>query len=1147
MTSLVSLLEEYTRKGDILKTVEDYERSPAALLFRKAVKSLAGSKNSIDSFNVWTENILPKQITSKSFVSPTGVSVTFSDVFLNKPMHVVDGKEVLLYPKQCRDYHRPYAGKLEMTCTTVKDKEKRVIRVNLGNVPIMLGSKKCNLYNKSPSELVELGECISDPFGYFIASKEWVLVTHDKRRHNLPLFGYKKKISTKPLLVIQYGISKFHQLSLHKDTNSIYLKDPISKEETKVDKFPIFVIFKIITGLEPKEVIEKYIFRFIDKSLKARVLNVLQNSIYDYNNVPNPVMSVYNVRNEYKVVKETEKKLIRDNIINELENDIFVIIDHDNKESKKEMKVLMLSYLVAKYVLFILGKIKMDDQDSWKNKRFDNGAKHMEGLFNGIFNNLLKKCKHKKGTKETIDNFINFGDYLNSKSKDELKKNFEASFNTNSWGVNEQNFDKKNYREMLNRHTPLASWSQIVKTTNSVSVEGMVRKVREVQGSQRNRHCIVETPEGKQVGIVKYNCLTGIFSINREDKLIIEFLQKYAKTYEANKEYYLVLVNGMPCCKGDNVIYAEKNVIEKLIEAKRKKIIPYDSEITFIEKLKVINIFCDSSRAIAPYLIVNNKTKNLVIDEINGWNLDFDTLTENGCIEFLSAYEEDNPEIIIAPSIDKFYQSKKDISSANEKMAKILKRNYNYSHCSIDPLQTYSLATSTCPLFNHQTAPRTCFQASMAKQALGYYNINYHLRFEKQFKQLYKAERSFTETDTYFLPSMDIFPAGQIANVAFLCDADNQEDAIIVSEDYINAGNFNYIKYQVFSDCIITNTKSFTIDFKIPPLKHNEDPRIYRHLQENGLPKLDSLIEPGDCILGKVKITPEGEINDSSFAELDLKGYVDRIMITRDRNTRNPIIRIRLRTYNKYQAGDKLALRYAQKGTVGRVAKREELPVVSSGPNKGIVPDVLFNPHGFPSRQTAGLLIEGLITKAAVYTGKRVDVSAFRKNNLEEAMQVLKDNGMDEYGYEEMENSKGDPLPQKVCLVPLTEQVLRHHVNDKIQYRNTGARDFVTHQPRAGRSRGGGLKVGEMEKDSFAAHGASGVLNERMMTSSDEFKVVVCNNCGVIINYKFCTVCQNSDPVSISIPYVFKVLIRLLNAVGIDVRMKTEKINELTR
>ena len=92
---------------------------------------------------------------------------------------------------------------------------------------------------------------------------------------------------------------------------------------------------------------------------------------------------------------------------------------------------------------------------------------------------------------------------------------------------------------------------------------------------------------------------------------------------------------------------------------------------------------------------------------------------------------------------------------------------------------------------------------------------------------------------------------------------------------------------------------------KIPPLKKNEDPYIYRHIQENGLPKMDSLIEKGDCILGQVLITSEGEENHCTFADLDIYGYVDRILITRERNGTNPLIRIKLRNYNKYKAGDK--------------------------------------------------------------------------------------------------------------------------------------------------------------------------------------------------------------------------------------------------
>lgn len=1150
MDTSISLLEKYTQKGDILNTIKDYTRSPAAQLFRRVIKNTAGSKNTIDGFNNWIENILPEQIKKQNFVSDSGVTVTFSDIFLNKPIRVVKNKEVPLYPKFCREYQFPYTGKLELTCTTEKDKEKRVIRINLGNIPIMLGSNKCNLFGKTPEELVELGECITDPFGYFIVSSEWSLVTHDKKRRNIPFLVYNKKdTNSKPFIDNQYSIRDKIKLVMGEDWNNIQLVDPLSRSDEKNKKyFPIFTVFKIISGLEPEEIIDNYILKFINKKFHRRARIALQASIFEHNNIRDPVLYIYSIRNEYKLLKEDARNKIIDNISENLEKEIFTNLNNEeNKEIRINKKILILCHMLSKYILYMLGEKEIDNPDSWENKRFDNAHIHMEQLFYRIFINVLNKCKgitSRDRNKEANINFINFGDYLNSKSKDIFKKIFETSFNTSTWGVKNEPMRRENYREQVRRDTPIALWSQLAKNTNNIPTSGTVVDVRFIQPTQRNKHCIMETPEGEQVGIVKYNCITGIFSLCRDEKDIINMIKKYGGPYDEKEFNILPMVNGFPISDEESVIYVNKNAREKIIEARRKQILPFDIEISLNRELNTLEIFSDPSRTITPYLVVNPKTKKLVIDEINGWNLDYDTLTTNGCIEFLGAKEETDPEVVISCSVENFYDKKREINSSDEETAKILKRNYNYSHCSIDPLQMFSLTTTTCPLSNHQLGPRTSFQASMSKQALVFYNINFHLRF-KTFKQLYKGERSLTETDTYFLPMMDLFPAGQIANVAFLCDTDNQEDAVVVCEDYINAGNLNYIKYQVVEIIVPTNTKGYTIKHKIPPLKKNEDPYIYRHIQENGLPKLDSLIKTGDCILGQVLITADSEENQSHYADLDNYGYVDRILITRERNGSNPLIRIKLRKYNKYQAGDKLALRYAQKGTVGRVAKREELPVVSDGPNKGIVPDILFNPHSFPTRQTAGLMIEGLLNKAAIYDCKRRDISTFRfnKKDIDEAKQVLRENGLEENGCENMETSDGVPLKDKVNLVPLTEQVLKHQVKDKFQYRNIGPRDFRTHQPRSGRAKGGGIRVGEMEKDSFVAHGASAVIRERMMKSSDEFKMIVCNNCGVIINYKFCTVCNNSDPVVVLIPYVFKVLIRLLNGVGIDIRLKTEKVD----
>ena len=122
----------------------------------------------------------------------------------------------------------------------------------------------------------------------------------------------------------------------------------------------------------------------------------------------------------------------------------------------------------------------------------------------------------------------------------------------------------------------------------------------------------------------------------------------------------------------------------------------------------------------------------------------------------------------------------------------------NYTHCNVDPLQLLSVSAASAPLVNRQMGPRSTYQAAMIKQALGYFNINYHSKFygkKEGIKRLFRGTRCFTETDVYFLPMLDIMPSGQTANIAFLTDPDNQEDAVIVSEDFINSGNLNYIKY----------------------------------------------------------------------------------------------------------------------------------------------------------------------------------------------------------------------------------------------------------------------------------------------------------------------------------------------------------------
>lgn len=1140
--SYISLLDEYIKKGLIFEPLEEPVRSKSRELFRRICSKISGSYINIQGFNNFIDEVLPRQIADLSFVSNDDVEIIFDQVEVFNPTRVDGkGKKIPLYPNYCREKRHPYLGEIYVRCTTISKNKRNEKRIKLGNIPIMLMSNKCNLYGKTKEQLVQLGECVSDPFGYFIIYAERIVVAADKVRKVIP-FVYKDHNSktNKNFIDQTYSLSKKCILTLGKKWNTIKMKDPTPVNRENIKSIPIFFVYKLLADISPQKAIEDYIIKLIPPSLRKKARNALDESVIKAKN-EDAVMYIYEKKGKYNDIERKNNVNFDQEIKNRFEQDIYVNINNvKSKKKRVQIKLHMLSFLVAKLILNIIGEHPIDSKDNWSNKIFENAPALIKTLFGAIMNMVINECKKLKNSDNNVD-YIFFSDFLRQKAPNQLSKVFFNSFNTGTWGVG--GYIRENHAEQYRRETPLVSWSISNKCVGSASPQIKETDPMQVQPSQRNRHCVIETPEGQQIGLVKYSSLTGIVSIERDDIDIYRYLEKKTSEY-SEKTPYLILINGKAFYNDikDHIAHGDLKIKDYLIELKRTNKIPIDTEINIENKLNIITIYTDASRPLCPYLIINQKSRKLKIDEDDAWDKDYEELITSGYIELLSAREEENQKIVICKSTDHLDETREKYFSMEEGDNKIkYGRITNYSHCNINPNQMFSISASTCPMVNRQLAPRGTYQASMGKQALGFYNLNYHLRYDATFKQLYRAGRSITETDTYFIPSMDLMPSGQIANIAFIADADNQEDAVVVSEDYIKAKNLTYNKFKTVIYIQNKQVAGAIEKFKIPPIKPGQDPRIYRNLDENGFPKLDSYFETGDCIIGKVLVTPEGEKNTSIFTDSDEVGYIDRIVYTNDKESQKHMIKIRLKITRSYIAGDKMALRYAQKGTIGRVVTREQMIRVSSGPNKGITPDILFNQHGFPTRSTVGLLIEGLITKAALYNGERVDVSSFNPVDIDKAQQILEDNGFDKNGYEEMEMPDGTPLKGKVFFVPLYEQALRHQVLDKIQFRNTGPRSFYTHQPQGGRKRGKGLRVGEMEKDSFVAHGASAVIKERLMKSSDEYRLIICTKCGTIVNDKICKICGSENNGMVVVPYVFKLLIHLMLGTGIDIRINVKQ------
>eukprot|EP00924_Labyrinthula_sp_SR-Ha-C_P003337 maker-scaffold_15-snap-gene-6.43-mRNA-1 protein AED:0.17 eAED:0.17 QI:0/0/0/1/1/1/2/0/1255 len=228
--------------------------------------------------------------------------------------------------------------------------------------------------------------------------------------------------------------------------------------------------------------------------------------------------------------------------------------------------------------------------------------------------------------------------------------------------------------------------------------------------------------------------------------------------------------------------------------------------------------------------------------------------------------------------------------------------------------------------------------------------------------------------------------------------------------------------------------------------------------------------------------------------------------------------------------------RHGQKGVVGLIVPEEDMPVADNG----MRPDLVMNPHGFPSRMTVGKMLELLGGKAGVFEGKVKDGTAFAGDSYESMSTILTKNGYNFCGKDILTSGQsGETIQAYIYMGPVYYQKLKHMVVDKMNARQRGPKTMLTRQPTEGRSRQGGLRVGEMEKDCLVGYGASALLNERLMLSSDVFEATFCTFCGKLAQPTLCHLCQTKEGLTkMKIPYACKLLFQELEAMNIVPRVQ---------
>ena len=441
--------------------------------------------------------------------------------------------------------------------------------------------------------------------------------------------------------------------------------------------------------------------------------------------------------------------------------------------------------------------------------------------------------------------------------------------------------------------------------------------------------------------------------------------------------------------------------------------------------------------------------------------------------------------------------------------------------------------------------------SAMGKQAVGIYMSNFNHRIDTMAHVLHYPQKPLVRTKlSKYTNSIDL-PSGINAIVAIMTHTGfNQEDSVMLNKSAIDRGLFTSTYFKSYRDQCSKNHSTGEEEIFTKPVVEvsasgKMKPFNYDKLGEDGFIPKNTYVDSHDILVGKVMPQKVQGVITERDTSLQVKGNDDGHVDLNYQGINGDgykFCKIRMRKYRKPQIGDKLASRSAQKGTIGMVYRHQDMPFTKHG----ITPDIIMNPHAIPSRMTIGQLMECIMGKACCHIGAAGDSTPFTDCSVESIANVLSKSGFERYGNEILYNGRtGEQMKTEIFIGPTYYQRLKHMVSDKSHSRGSnGPIVLLTRQPAEGRARNGGLRFGEMERDAIVAHGASAFLKERMLDVSDNFRVFICRQCGLICtanpdkNIFKCTACKNNaDITQVRIPYAMKLLIQELMTMGVAPRI----------
>ena len=1111
------------------------------------------------------------------------IEITFENFSIYRPqIYENNGSTKIMFPQEARLRNFSYSSAMTIDLNikyTVRNGEnyknvlnyqKKIKNVHIGKLPIMLKSDLCVLNQYKHLDHNETGECYMDPGGYFIINgSEKTCISQERAAENQIYcynieknnnkWSWKAEMKCIPdwKCISPKQISLFIASRNNGYGNAIYLQIPRIKIP-----IPLFIIFRAFNIISDKEICELIILNIDNEHMKKMLIS-LKASIIDANKYMTKETAIKFIVNNViytpmNMDKETGSKKKYDFAMEVLSNDIF---PHCKTETQK---IYMLGYMTNILLQTSFGWLQESDRDSYMNKRIDLTGPLLNNLLRNYFNKLVKDMKKQIIREINTGSWKSNDDYENIITKTNIYKiiksttieqGIKRALATGDFGIKQINSNKVGVAQVLNRLTYLSSLSHLRRVNTPIDKSGKLVPPRRLHNSTWGFLCPAETPEGQSIGVVKNIAYLAHITINSNSSglydyilPIVQSLDDYKGTYKDLHEFAKVFING----SWVGITNDPKNVYGNLKDKKYKGIINIYTSIIFNSKLKEIRVCNDAGRITRPLLKVrNNKLlyTNSIIQKIKDDELTWDDLIvgiklEDSIIEYVDSYEQNNAMIAMK-------ESDLTNSNANNSNANNI---YHYSHCEIHPSTIFGILASCIPFPDSNQSPRNTYQSAMGKQAIGMYVTNYDNRMDKTAYVLTYPMRPLVETRIMNIIKLNNIPSGQQVIVAIASHTGyNQEDSLLFNKGSIDRGLFLATIYHTEKD---EDKKLFgTEEIRCKPDKtktKNIKFGNYDKLTSQGIMKENTLIEDRDIIIGKVipikenknDFTKSVKFSDGSISHrTHEESYVDKNYIETNGDGYN-FCKVRIRNFRKPVIGDKFSSRHGQKGTIGNIIPEEDMPFTANG----LKPDIIINPHAIPSRMTIAQLKETLLGKVLIEMGLFGDGTSFGEFDISNIIEKLNDLGYESKGNELMYNAlTGEQLTMNIFIGPAFYQRLKHMVNDKQHSRSIGPMVNLTRQPAEGRSRDGGLRFGEMERDCMISHGASRFTKGRIYDASDAFSVFVCNKCGLIASFNnkehihYCNTCGNrNDFKYVEIPYACKLMFQELITMNIAPRIMCE-------